>query len=145
MTSETGVRVYRDTAPLDAIFGVRRTVFVEGQGVPESEEMDGLDESAIQFLAVEDGEAVGTARLRTPEPGVGKVERVAVLESHRGDGLGRAVMTTVEDVAREEGLERLILHGQTAVEEFYRKLGYETTSDVYLEVDIPHVTMEKRL
>lgn len=145
MSDETGVAVYRSDAPLEPIFEVRRQVFVEGQGVPESEEMDGRDEDAIQFLARADGTPIGTARLREPDPGVGKVERVAVLEQHRQEGWGRAIMESVEDVAREDDLSRLVLHGQTAVEEFYESLGYETTSDVYLEVGIPHVTMEKQL
>lgn len=145
MTDDTGVTVYRENPPLEPIFDVRRTVFVDGQGVPESEEIDGRDEAAIQFLAREGGRPVGTARLRTPEPDVGKLERMAVLEEHREQGWGREIMETVEEVARTDGLEKLVLHGQTAVQGFYEALGYEATSDVYEEVGIPHVTMEKEL
>ena len=145
MTTDTEVEIYRDDPPLEPIFAIRYAVFVEGQGVSESEEMDGRDEAAIQFLARDGDTAVGTARLREPDPGVGKVERVAVLDDYRGDGWGRRIMETVEAVARDEGIERLVLHGQTAVEEFYHDLGYETTSDVFVEADIPHVAMEKDL
>lgn len=145
MTAETGVRVYRTDPPMDAIEAIRMTVFVEEQGVPSDEEMDGRDDEAIQFLAVDDGTPVGTARLRLPDPGVGKAERVAVLEPSRGDGWGRRLMEAVEAVAIEEGAERMVLHGQTAVEEFYHSLGYETTSEVFEEAGIPHVAMAKRL
>ena len=139
------VAVFHENPPRDDIFAIRRQVFVEGQGVPKTEEFDGGDEDAIQFLAQVDGRPVGTARLRSPEPGVGKVERVAVLEAYRGEGLGRAIMAAVERVAIEDDLERLVLHGQVAVKDFYRSVGYEITSDVYMEVGIPHITMEKEL
>lgn len=145
MSDEAAVSVYRSDPPLEPIFDVRRRVFVEGQDVPESEEIDGKDEEAVQFLARAAGDPVGTARLRSPQRGIGKVERVAVLEDRREDGWGRKIMEAVESVAREDGLEKLVLHGQVAVEGFYESLGYERTSEVYMEVGIPHVTMEKRL
>ena len=139
------VAVFHENPPLDDIFAIRRQVFIEGQGVPETEEFDGEDEDAIQFLATVDGTPVGTARLRSPAPGVGKVERVAVLDAFRGHGVGRSLMAAVEAVAIEDGREKLRLHGQVAAEAFYHSLGFERTSDVYEEVGIPHVTMEKNV
>ena len=138
-------------ATISDAHAVRREVFIEEQNVSEAEEMDGRDEAASHVVAyaVEDATTdetpVGTARLRVPKPGVGKAERVAVCKPYRGDGVGLQLMTAIEDVAREQGCDRMKLHAQTAVEAFYRKLGYETTSDVFMEADIPHVKMEKQL
>lgn len=42
------------------------------------------------------------------------------------------------------GADRVTLHAQKTVEEFYRRLGYETTGDVFEEVGIPQVAMVKR-
>jgi predicted GNAT family N-acyltransferase len=124
---------------------VRRQVFIEEQGVPEEIEVDGKDSEAIHFVAYDDGAPVGAARLREPDPEVGKVERVAVLASRRGEGIGRDVMAELEDTARSEDVERLTLHAQTHVESFYHELGYETTSDVFQEAGIDHVEMAKPL
>ena len=136
---------------------VRRTVFIEEQDVSEAEEMDGRDGEATHVVAYADtdqaesdqsdgkGRPVGTARLRVLESGVAKLERVAVLESHRGEGVGERLMQAVEDKARQRGCTRARLHGQTTVEGFYRRLGYQTVSDVFQEAEIPHVEMEKRL
>lgn len=126
-------------------FDVRRDVFVDEQDVPESIEMDGRDEAALQFVAYDDGDPVGTARLREPEPGVGKVERVAVREPRRGEGIGRRLMAAVEAAAAERGHDELHLHAQVAVEGFYLDLSYETVSDEFEEADIPHVEMHKEL
>lgn len=145
MSAEIELDVYRSDKPIDAAHAVRRSVFVEGQDVPESHEFDGNDEEAIQVLARVDGEVVGTARFRSTEPEVGNVEKVAVLEEHRGEGVGRAIMERMDAIGREEGVATLSLHAQTHAEEFYEKLGYETVSDVYDQAGIPHVTMEKEL
>jgi len=146
-------------ATLADAHAVRRTVFIDEQGVSEAEEMDGRDGDAVHVVAYalaqqkEDttpdgaptGRPVGTARLRVPEPGIAKPERVAVLKSCRGAGVGRRLMQAIEDNARVQGCARAHLHAQTTVESFYRDLGYETTSDVFLEANIPHVEMEKKL
>lgn len=132
-------------ADLDDAFEVRREVFVEEQDVDEDEEWDGKDEDARHVVAYDDGYPVGTARLRTPEAGIAKVERVAVRKASREEGIGRLLMDALETEAREQGCGEVRLHAQTAVEEFYVKLGYETTSDVFDEAGIPHVEMRKPL
>jgi len=137
--------VLPDDADLEPAFDVRRDVFVDEQGVDEAIEIDGKDPEATHVLARLDGEAVGTARLRAVDDGVGKVERVAVRADSRETGLGRAIMERVESLARERGLDRLELHSQTRVEGFYESLGYETTSGVFDEAGIPHVEMDKEL
>ncbi|WP_159900718.1 GNAT family N-acetyltransferase [Salinirussus salinus] len=125
---------------------VRRAVFIEGQGVSEAEEMDGRDAEAFHVVVYdrEDGHPVGTTRLREAD-GHAKVERVAVRESYRGEGLGRKLMAVVEARARRDGHDRVVLHAQTDVEGFYADLSYETVSDVFYEADIPHVEMVKEL
>jgi predicted GNAT family N-acyltransferase len=152
-------------ASLADAHAVRRAVFIDEQGVSEAEEMDGRDEAATHIVAYADPDdnrehtdpdsatghdgtdlqPVGTARLRLTDDGVAKPERVAVLEPYRSEGVGRQLMAAIEREARDQGCTRARLHGQTAVETFYHDLGYETTSDVFLEADIPHVEMEKQL
>ncbi|WP_225334231.1 GNAT family N-acetyltransferase [Halomicrobium urmianum] len=141
---EAGVERVDDES-LEPALSVRRAVFVEEQGVPEDRERDGRDAAAVHFLACEAGDPVGTARLRRVDDATGKVERVAVLPDHRGEGWGRRLMAAVEDEARRRGLDRLRLHAQTSVEGFYRALDYQTTSDVFEEAGIPHVEMETEL
>jgi predicted GNAT family N-acyltransferase len=143
--AEFDLRRVDGTATLEDAHEVRREVFIEGQDVAETEEMDGLDDEAWHLVAYDGDVPVGTARLREPDPGVAKVERVAVREHYRGQGLGRALMHELEDLASEQGLTEAVLHAQTHVESFYVDLGYETTSDVFEEAGIPHVEMRKHL
>jgi predicted GNAT family N-acyltransferase len=48
-------------------------------------------------------------------------------------------------MAAEQGLRQAKLHGQKQAEGFYQKLGYETSSAVFMEDGIPHVIMVKSL
>jgi predicted GNAT family N-acyltransferase len=141
------VRVRRadtDAERADAL-DVRERVFVEEQGVPAELEVDGKDTEATHFVAYDDAEPIGAARLREIETGVGKVERVAVVAPRRGEGIGRALMAELEATAEADEFDALTLHAQTHVESFYHDLGYETTSDVFEEAGIDHVEMEKSL
>ncbi|UPW00037.1 GNAT family N-acetyltransferase [Halorussus gelatinilyticus] len=152
-------RAETDAERADAL-EVRRSVFVEEQGVPEDLEVDGKDDESIHFVAYAEGEGeserrdaadtdglrpVGAGRLREVGEGVGKVERIAVLKPHRGEGVGGEIMRTLEATAAERGLSELVMHAQTPVEGFYRDLGYDTTSDEFEEAGIPHVEMTKSL
>lgn len=143
--AEFDIRRVDGDATLEDAHEVRREVFIEGQDVSEAEEMDGKDDEAWQFVAYDGDLPVGTARLRESDSGVAKVERVAVRETYRGRGLGRALMYELEDLARELEMDEALLHAQTRVEAFYHDLGYETTSDVFDEAGIPHVEMRKPL
>ena len=158
-TTRTGVFVVSTDAERRDAFAIRREVFVREQGVDEEIEWDAYDEPnapATHFVAYDGGEVVGAARLRTaeggaergsntPDHGTGKVERVVVAADRRGEGWGRCVMNAVESRAREEGFDRLALHAQTPVQEFYEALGYEAYGDEFEEAGIPHVEMAKAL
>lgn len=123
--------------------GVRRTVFTEEQGVPESIERDALDASAVHIVARNRlGQPVGAGRLVLQDDATGKIGRMAVLNTVRDAGVGRALMNEILSCARRSGLRRVVLHAQTPVVDFYRRLGFETASGEFLEAEIPHCRMK---
>ena len=134
-------------AVFDDALSVRRTVFIDEQGVPEDRELDGLDGDAIHFVAYDGDDPIGAARLRTyrDRESVGKIERVAILPAYRGDGIGRQLMDAVERTADGLGYDELLLYAQTSVVEFYRALDYRTEGEVFEDAGIPHRSMRKRL
>ncbi|WP_245920617.1 GNAT family N-acetyltransferase [Melghirimyces profundicolus] len=132
-----------DQGQLDLVFAIRHEVFVEEQNVPASLEIDEWDQTAVHFLAVQDGQPVGTARLRWVSDDTGKVERVAVLKRLRGTGLGQAIMKSIEEYANKQGAKELKLHAQTHALPFYRKLGYEVQGEPFMDAGIEHIEMKK--
>ncbi|NGQ95428.1 GNAT family N-acetyltransferase [Brevibacillus sp. SYP-B805] len=140
-------QVQTDQEKRDAL-SVRRTVFIEEQQVPEELEIDEHDEAGtptLHFVAYAGDIPVAAGRLRPYAPGVGKVERVAVLSGERGTGLGRLIMQEMEEAARQNGYRKLKLNAQCHARRFYEKLGYAPIGDVFEEAGIPHISMEKPL
>ncbi|MGE7543281.1 GNAT family N-acetyltransferase [Sporosarcina newyorkensis] len=132
---------------LKRAFEIRKAVFVEEQNVPEENEFDEFDAQkgiCEHILVVDEEQAVGTGRIRDVD-GVGKLERICILPSHRQLGLGKVIVSALEEIAQEQGIGRVKLHGQTHAEKFYHKLGYKTASEVFMEEGIPHIVMEKEL
>lgn len=121
----------------EAIRQIRQQVFVDEQQVPAELEWDMDDADAAHFLMFVEQQAMGTARLL----GDGRIGRVAILAEGRGRGLGRELMLAVMHHAQNMGMTNLTLSAQTHALEFYRRLGFEVCSDVYLDAGIAHQDM----
>jgi GNAT superfamily N-acetyltransferase len=87
--------------------------------------------SQVLCLLRVDGEVAGFAVLSTSVSPLRRhwatVLRVQVHPARQGQGLGRALMAGVHDVARARGLEflHLTVRGGYGLEGFYERLGYE--------------------
>ncbi|MCE6969836.1 MULTISPECIES: GNAT family N-acetyltransferase [Rhodobacterales] len=129
------------TDDLAACRALRRTVFIEEQGVPEADELDDLDGEAIHLLASIDGTAVGTARLLL-RGDIGKIGRVCVLARCRGAGIGAALIrAAVEELRHQPGLRQVKLGSQSHATGFYEKLGFRPVGEGYMDAGIPHRDM----
>src|SRR5438477_321255 len=141
---EREIVIARTADQRDDAFAVRIAVFVEEQQIPREEELDDLDASAVHCVGYDDGVPVAAGRLVAAD-GYGKIGRMAVLPTHRGHGIGRAVLDKLEREAASRGLPMVKLSAQLSAAGFYDRAGYERVGDVYDEVGIPHIAMEKRL
>lgn len=126
-------------------YDVRKKVFVEEQGVPLSLEIDEFDEIATHFVVYSEEKPIGAGRFREIEKGIGKVERVCVLKEYRGKHIGNLVMHALEKHASENGFQKILLNAQSYAVPFYEKLGFIVTSPEFMDADIPHRAMEKKL
>jgi predicted GNAT family N-acyltransferase len=132
------IEITDDLAPCHAL---RRTVFIDEQGVSEAEEMDDLDGDAIHMLARIDGQPMGSARLMTFGE-TGKIGRVCVLAETRGTGLGAALMRAAVEVFRgQPGVTKVKLSSQCHAIGFYEKLGFTAYGPEYDDAGIPHRDM----
>lgn len=112
------------THDVAACRALRRTVFIEEQGVPETVERDGRDGQAQHVLATMQGRPVGCARILT-DSDTGRIGRVCVLPGHRGQGIGAAlVRACVEHLRGLPGIVRAELGAQTNALGLYERLGF---------------------
>jgi predicted GNAT family N-acyltransferase len=139
------IKVVENKQQFNDALKVRREVFIDEQQVPEEEEIDQYEDICTHVVVYDEANPVAAGRLREYDQGVGKMERICVLSSYRGKGLGKIVMDKLEEISKEKGYSKLKLNAQTHAEGFYSKIGYETVSDIFMDAGIPHVTMVKNM
>ena len=126
----------------EAIRQVRQTVFVVEQSVPPTLEWDGLDAACRHVLAeTPNRDVIGTGRLQSS----GKIGRMAVLRPWRGIGVGSAILRRLLETAKEAGFDEVYLHAQSRAIPFYARFGFETDGAEFMEADIPHRLMRRRV
>ncbi len=101
------------------------------------------------FFAIDDGAAVGCCALMKLPDGGFEVAKMAVADSHKGLGLGRALMAACVERARAAGAPRLYLETNSSLAPalaLYRSCGFEEIEPAhpspYARAD---VAMELRL
>jgi predicted GNAT family N-acyltransferase len=124
----------------NAAFALRREVFVWEQKVPEEEENDADDLTATHFVAIAEGEVVGTLRL-IEKPEHTKIGRVAVRQAFRGQGIARQMIEHAMDFARANGQERFYLTAQSDKLAMYEKLGFAAFGPEFTDGGMPHRAM----
>lgn len=140
------VTVVENKSDKEHVFEIRRLVFVNEQKVPLEEEIDEFDESnsVIHLLGTDHNKPVAASRIRFVND-YAKLERIAVLKEFRGKNFGAEMVKAMEEVILKRQCKEAVLNAQTYAEDFYKKLGYTTNSDIFMDAGIPHVTMSKFL
>jgi predicted GNAT family N-acyltransferase len=142
---EVTVRPARDAGEVEAAMDLRVRVFIDEQGVDAGDEMDELDEAALQIVGLDDTGVIATCRLRDLGGGEWKLERMAVDRRLRRLGVGARLLEGAEGEARAHGGGQMVLHAQRHAEAFYASQGYVAEGDTFLEAEIEHVRMRKAL
>jgi len=133
--------IWGENGDLTDIHAIRRTVFMEEQGVSEQEELDGTDGACVHLIVYDSDIPVATGRIMITRDDF-IIGRVATLKSHRGRGLATGLMQALIDACVVMGGERQILHAQTHARTFYEKLGFTAYGEEFEDAGIPHIAME---
>ena len=125
---------------------IRTQVFIEEQSIPAAMEWDAADAQAAHALASNRfGLPLATGRLLQHAPGVARIGRMAVSQSVRGSGVGRAVLDALSAVAQQRGDHEIVLHAKTSAQAFYARSGFSPRGAVFEEAGIAHIEMARRL
>lgn len=122
------------------IFKERVAVFVVEQNCPY-QEIDEADYQAIHIGIWQEAELMAYSRVidRGDEVTFG---RVIVTEKHRGQQLGRRIVSlALEEIGKAYPNRPVRISAQAHLEKFYGSFGFEPISETYLEDGIPHIDM----
>jgi predicted GNAT family N-acyltransferase len=129
----------------EAVFALRKAVFVEEQGISPALEFDQNDQFCDYFLLANEQEPIATIRYQSLDSKRIQPDRFCVAKNYRKQGIGRYLLTAYEQKAIAEGFSRSILSSEIAAVGFYQKCGYELVSAPFEEDGILCVAMEKKL
>ena len=128
---------------LYAIIQLRNEVFVVEQHCVY-QDADNKDPGAYHYMGWKDNKLVAYTRLLPPglsynEQSIG---RVVTSPAARKSGLGRELMkNSIDTIYSLFGKQAIKIGAQLYLKNFYASLGFQQTSDIYLEDGIEHVEM----
>ncbi len=135
------IHIAKDEAEKKLCYQIRHEVFVRGQNISAGLDTDGLDDEAEHAIVYKDGKPVGCARIRYAENKM-KLERIAVLEKMRGQGLGQELMKFLINYAEsQDKVKGIVMSSQQYLEKYYQRFGFQAIGESYKEVGIPHIKM----
>lgn len=140
----TDIRIEMSDTLSDEVLTLRRRVFIEEQGIPEADELDGTDGGCVHWVLRLDGKAVATIRTKRLGDTI-KIGRVATLAEARGRGFATRLMRLALDKARADGATKAYLSAQEDVIPYYARLGFEAEGPAYDDGGIPHRDMHATL
>jgi GNAT superfamily N-acetyltransferase len=108
------------------------------------EELDREKEDVL-IGCFEEDKLEGCCLLTKADTGTVKLRQMAVTSGLQGKGIGRVLLHFAENVARDKGYKKITMNARKNALGFYEKLGYKVVGNEFIEVTIPHFTMEKDL
>lgn len=133
------------TTEYQQMVGLRHEILRKPLGLLFTPEELDKEKHEILIAAFEEDQMLGCCMLVKVLPTECRLRQMAVLNTLRGKGVGRALMIFAENIARDNGFKKMTMHARASALGFYEKLGYAVIGDEFEEITIPHYIMEKAL
>ncbi len=140
------IRSPESAAEWDAYYALRYRVLRQPWGAPPGSERDELEDIAIHRIAFDSKQCrvVGCGRIHRRSDGTAQIRFMAVEPDYRGCGVGSRLLEHLEQWARHEGIETVVLYARSTAVAFYQKHGYQIVERAHtLYGTIEHVLMRK--
>jgi len=141
--------IYRQISTHDREYSqekeLRNRVLRTPLGLHLSEQDVRGEDEQVHLVAMDDrGRVIGCVLVAFSES-VAKVRQLAIDDDYRGQGIGTGLMKRAELAVLARNVRMVTLHGRLTARGFFEKQGYTAISEVFPEVTIPHITMQKEL
>lgn len=133
------------SAEYEQMVRLRDDILRKPLGLSFSVEELELEKNNILIAAFEEDQILGCCMLIDNQPPTVRLRQMAVLNNLQGKGIGRALMNFAENLSRDRGYKTITMHARKVAVGFYERVGYHITGDEFIELNIPHYVMEKRL
>ena len=133
------------TKEYDQMIKLRYEILRKPLKLDFTEEQLQKEKNDILIGAYEEDKILGCCWLTREDQTSVRLRQMAVANNLQGKGIGASMMNYAENIARDAGYKKIIMHARKTAIGFYEKLGYTVTGNEFTEVSIPHYVMEKWL
>ena len=129
-------------------YNLRYEILRKPWGQPIGSERDEKEETSIHRMIIDEktGEVLAVGRLQFNSKDEGQIRYMAVSDDFQGQGLGSQIISTLENVARKNGNQWMILSARKNALQFYKNNGYEIVKKTHLLFgEIQHWLMQKQI
>ena len=132
------------TQELYQILRLRSEVFVVEQNCVY-QDIDNKDQKALHLFGIVEGKIIAYSRLFKPGDyfEFSSIGRVVVAEKFRDKNFGHELIDqSILEINNRFKAQNITISAQLYLKKFYEFHGFITTSEMYLEDDIPHIEMK---
>ena len=126
----------------------RFEVFVCEQEITEEQDFDDKDKVSYHMMLKDEGRIIAYSRIVPKKVAYENISigRVLVLKGYRRKGIAQKMMKSALEFIKNNLNENVVvLSAQEYAKEMYLCVGFKVVSDIYDEVNIPHVKMKIEL
>ena len=103
------------------------------------------EKNELLIASFDEDEILGCCMLKPLDSETVRLRQMAVKDELQLKGIGASIIAFAENLAKDKGYSRIIMHARDSAIGFYEKFGYEIKGEKFIEVNIPHHIMEKEL
>jgi predicted GNAT family N-acyltransferase len=129
----------------EQMLGLRYEVLRKPLNITFHDEELKKEKNDLLIGAFDEDKILGCCLLTKMDNDCVRLRQMAVQNNLQGKGIGASMMNFAENVARDAGYKKIIMHARKTAIGFYEKLGYKVSGEEFEEISIPHVIMEKKL
>jgi ribosomal protein S18 acetylase RimI-like enzyme len=140
------IRSPKTTSEWEEYYNLRYRILREPWKQPRGSERNEGDATGMHFGLYDSNQLLGILRLDSMEIGISQIRFMAVETSNQGKGIGENLMLFAEEISKNRGDKKIILHAREIALGFYEKMGYQLIEKSHLLFgEIQHYLMEKNI
>ena len=138
-------QLYHGSKEYDQMVNLRYEIMRKPLGLSFNEEELKKEKEDILIGAFDEEEIIGCCMITKVDHQCGQLRQMAVQKNKQGIGVGESMMAFAENIARDRGYKILMMHARDTAIGFYEKYGYKIKGNGFIELNIKHHIMEKKL
>ena len=140
------IKIASSENAINRIIDLRYAVLRQPWDKPKDTVTDDLELSSVNAYIEIDNEVVACARLQDNGAGLGQIRYMSVHPNFQGKGLGKLIVTHLEEEAKRLNLTTIELQARENAVEFYKSQGYTIKETSFKLWDIiQHYLMVKTI